>query len=94
MEQPNIALLLLYAQNSAQLAKNYVTTKKMTQMAATTKIFAYISPWMVKIGLAPWIGVHLFVQGLKPYKTMESMNLVAHDPLPVYKKLTLIHQNV
>jgi hypothetical protein len=51
MESKNTALPLLYAKNSAQLEKNSAITKKMTQMVATTKTFAYLSPWMAKIGL-------------------------------------------
>merc|ERR1719211_640415 len=30
-------------------------------------------------------GAHLFVQGLRPNKIMESMHLSAHWPLHVYK---------
>jgi hypothetical protein len=40
MESRNTALPQLYAQKSAHLEKNFVITKKMTQMVATMKTFA------------------------------------------------------
>merc|ERR1719219_1051598 len=81
----NIALPLLYAQNSAQLENIYVNTQKMTKKAATTKIFAKLSLKITLALLVPTLHVHLVAHMNKTNKIMESTKKVAHYPQLVYK---------
>jgi len=77
MEAKNTVTLLPYAQNNAQLDKNYANMTKPIPRAVDMRTYAYQLVETHKVLFVIWIGAHLFALAQKPYKITELMPLVA-----------------